>query len=81
MLLNSMDDPLVDSSLIPFDLPQQNEHIILVTTEKGGHLGWGEGRGLHPTSHWHERLAIQFIGATFALHHQQAQALANATIT
>jgi len=62
LILNSMDDPISPHELIPFNLPTNNENIIVVTTEKGGHLGWCEGL-LRPTSHWHERVALEFADA------------------
>jgi hypothetical protein len=35
-----MNDPLICSSLVPYDLPTKNPHVILATTQKGGHLAW-----------------------------------------
>jgi len=60
LLLNALDDPIVDQRLIPLDLPEKNPNVILVTTEYGGHLSWCEG--VHwPTSHWHERFALEYF--------------------
>lgn len=40
LCVNAMNDPLICSSLIPYDLPTKNHNIILATTGKGGHLAW-----------------------------------------
>lgn len=40
LCINAMNDPLICSSLIPYDLPAKNHNVILATTGKGGHLAW-----------------------------------------
>jgi len=65
LLVNALDDPIVDPTLVPFHLPQDNHNLILVTTEKGGHLAWCEGL-FRPNGHWHERLALEFVEALLA---------------
>jgi len=63
LLLNALDDPLVPPSLIPSHIPLQNEHVILATTQYGGHLGWAQGFLLPFRTHWHELVTLQFIDA------------------
>jgi len=63
LLLNALDDPLVSASLIPFDLPKENDNIIVVTTKAGGHISWCEGWLFPKKIHWHERLFLQFVQA------------------
>ncbi len=40
LCLSAMDDPICVSSALPFDQCVSNSNVALVTTEKGGHLGW-----------------------------------------
>jgi predicted alpha/beta-fold hydrolase len=66
-LLNAIDDPLVMADNIPFDAPNENENIILVTTQHGGHLGWCEGFLFPSLVHWHDRVALDVINAMLCL--------------
>lgn len=63
LLVNAIDDPLVDPKTLPFEVPKQNENVILVTTDYGGHLGWCEGYFFPEKAHWHEKLASEWINA------------------
>src|SRR4051812_38844182 len=40
LCVNTIHDPLICASLIPYDLPAKNPNIMIVTTSKGGHIAW-----------------------------------------
>jgi len=61
MLLNALDDPLVPQALIPYQLAEDNENIIMVTTKVGGHISWVEGWCVPNKVHWHEKLVMEFF--------------------
>jgi len=71
MLLNSLDDPLVPAPLIPYQLPQENSNVLLVTTKTGGHISWVEGWLFPNKEHWHEKLIMQFFGSILQLEKQE----------
>jgi len=70
LLINSIDDPIVPPFLVPHESPKNNPNIILVTTKYGGHLGFAEGFFFPKATHWHERVALQFIRAVIKLKSQ-----------
>ncbi|GAA6011575.1 hypothetical protein JCM11491_004693 [Sporobolomyces phaffii] len=41
--ISALDDPIVDSSGIPFEAVQDNEYLTFAVTKHGGHLGWFSG--------------------------------------
>ena len=55
------DDPLLHESMFPLETLLQNENVLLVNTDIGGHLGWNEGFFFPSRTHWFERVAIQYI--------------------
>jgi abhydrolase domain-containing protein 2 len=71
LLLNALDDPIVPEFLLPYDAARDNENIILATTKNGGHLGFIEGTVLPKKTHWHERVALQFLEGCVELKQQQ----------
>jgi len=60
LCINSLDDPVCPSGIIPFDLFSVLPNFLLVTTEHGGHCGFFEG--CQPES-WANRLSIDYIEA------------------
>ena len=61
LALNSMDDPVIHSDVIPFKDFENYENIILATTTTGGHLGWYKGIFI-PTS-WFQVPCLEFLDA------------------
>ena len=43
LCINSLDDPIIHHSTIPFDIASKNDNIILLVTKIGGHVGFFEG--------------------------------------
>ena len=35
-MINAKDDPLVIRDMLPLDLPEENENVVMITTERGG---------------------------------------------
>lgn len=62
LILRAEDDPLIPAEDIPFDLLQANPALFAGITERGGHVGWIEGR---PGRYrfWAERQAARFLAA------------------
>eukprot|EP00274_Cyanoptyche_gloeocystis_P000410 CAMPEP_0196663690 /NCGR_PEP_ID=MMETSP1086-20130531/53844_1 /TAXON_ID=77921 /ORGANISM="Cyanoptyche gloeocystis , Strain SAG4.97" /LENGTH=361 /DNA_ID=CAMNT_0041999605 /DNA_START=282 /DNA_END=1367 /DNA_ORIENTATION=+ len=65
---NSFDDPVCSSKSIPFPDARVNDKVILVTTRRGGHLGWFQGLGA--TTQWVNDLACEYVEAMLHLIHQ-----------
>ncbi|XP_064382470.1 protein ABHD1-like [Halichondria panicea] len=62
--LNADDDPFTPEYVIPEEGARSNPNLILVTTRRGGHIGFMEG--LLPTNkNLMDRALIQFIRAVF----------------
>jgi len=61
LLISSEDDPLAPASLLPADAAK-NEHLSIVRTEAGGHVGFVEGTLLRP-GFWAEAQALEFFSA------------------
>lgn len=60
LFVSALDDPVVDPSSMPIDVPEKNPNVIVVLTKRGGHLGFLEGwwpRGLN----WSDRLMAKFL--------------------
>jgi len=66
MMVNALDDPLVPESQIKpiYELCQQNEKLIMVTTKWGGHLGYHEGF-IPKRKTWMDRCATEYIDSLF----------------
>lgn len=64
MLLTALDDPIANWETVPYHEVEVNPHIILATTDKGGHIGWFELAGLKP-KRWAHKPVSEFINAIF----------------
>jgi hypothetical protein len=42
LCLNARDDPLLPADYLPIDEAKASKHVVMVVTERGGHLGWFE---------------------------------------
>lgn len=62
LLLRAEDDPIIPAADIPRDLIALNAALTSGITQRGGHVGWVEGR---PFAHrrWAERQAARFLAA------------------
>jgi hypothetical protein len=60
LILRSKDDPLIPASDIPYDLFEYNRALFAGITERGGHVGWVEGRPLAYRM-WAQRQAAAFL--------------------
>ena len=62
LVLRAEDDPLIPAADIPYDLIALNPALTSGITQRGGHVGWVEGR---PFAHrrWAERQAARFLAA------------------
>lgn len=63
--MNSLDDPIVQSSGIDFEAIAKNENTVLATHDVGGHMGYNQRSwGLFENaSHAHVDVALSFLGA------------------
>jgi len=66
--VSALDDPVVGSEGIPFEAARENENVVVVATEGGGHLGWCQSLGLgcgyarDPSQNsWTEDLVLDFF--------------------
>lgn len=59
LLISSEDDPLAPASMLPADAAD-NEHLTIVRTRHGGHVGFMGGSMLHPRF-WAEEQAVAFL--------------------
>lgn len=58
LFINSMDDPICVSDLIPFDQFCKIENVFLLATDIGGHCGFIENlSGIH----WIDKVAVDYI--------------------
>ena len=62
LLISAEDDPLAPASMLPADA-ESNDHLSVVRTMAGGHVGFVEGSVLRPTF-WAEEQALEFFAAT-----------------
>ena len=62
LLLRAKDDPLIPAADISYELFQHNRALLPAVTERGGHVGWIEGR---PLAHglWAQRQAAAFLAS------------------
>jgi len=63
LLLNSLDDPLIPDFLMPREYWKDNENIIVLMVEHGGHLGFAEGFMTPNEFSWTDRLSSEFFSA------------------
>lgn len=63
------DDPFVSREAIDYTLRKANANprVVLVTTRRGGHIGWGEGLAHLWQGSWAERLCVDYIEALLKL--------------
>lgn len=40
IILNAKDDIMALDPVLPYEQVSQNEHLCMITTEYGGHIGW-----------------------------------------
>ncbi|KAI8147451.1 Alpha/Beta hydrolase protein [Fennellomyces sp. T-0311] len=66
LCMNALDDPISPAESIPYDEIKINPHVILATTDYGGHIGWFE-HFRHPTR-WVVKPLAEFIVAMFEAH-------------
>lgn len=64
LMINSKDDPFVAEKALPMDIHNENENIIFILTQKGGHLGWTSG--LFKLKRWNLDVVVDFIEAVRA---------------
>lgn len=61
-ILQSLDDPIVDTSDHKDLLNAKNKNIKITITEKGGHVGfWGYGNGNQKANSWMSQTILQLI--------------------
>ena len=60
LLLNALDDPFVPRPGLPTPA-ELSPHVRLVTTPRGGHVGFVEGRWPWRATSWAERRALDFL--------------------
>ncbi|OBZ89130.1 hypothetical protein A0J61_02831 [Choanephora cucurbitarum] len=63
LCMNALDDPIASAECIPYDEIKVNPHVVLATTDYGGHLGWFENNK-NPTR-WMVKPLAEFITAMF----------------
>ncbi|KAF0695527.1 Aste57867_13669 [Aphanomyces stellatus] len=69
LCLSSLDDPVCTRTSIPFAACAANKHVILVTTARGGHLGFYTGNSLADAPEmWSSTVVEQFCGAAAGPH-------------
>jgi len=57
LVINAKNDPFVDPSALSHD----NDNVLLVTTENGGHLGFPEGCNLFHLNNWTHGIVVDFV--------------------
>lgn len=66
LFVSALDDPVVDPTAMPIDVPEKNPNVIVVLTKRGGHLGFLEG--WWPTGlNWSDRLMAKFLSSCASL--------------
>jgi len=69
LILHSEDDPVVTSQHVDWRKVEQNRHIIVGHTKRGGHCGWYEGFTPFGDT-WGDRVSVNFISAVLETHSQ-----------
>lgn len=69
LAINACDDPFVSKEALGKVIyrASRNPRVILVTTNTGGHIGWGESLGTLWNESWAERLAVDFLDTILVL--------------
>jgi predicted alpha/beta-fold hydrolase len=60
LAISALDDPLVPGSSLPLQAARANPNVTLVTTPRGGHVGFVSGWPLRP-GYWAEERAVEFL--------------------
>ncbi|KAH9257929.1 hypothetical protein BASA81_003948 [Batrachochytrium salamandrivorans] len=69
LILHAEDDPVVTSHHVDWRKVEQNRHIVVGHTMRGGHCSWYEG--LTPFGDtWGDRVAVNWISAVMETHSQ-----------
>ncbi|KAJ1551903.1 hypothetical protein HK405_013476, partial [Cladochytrium tenue] len=61
LLLSALDDPVASRHAIPYPEVLANPHVLLATTDRGGHIGWFEG--VRRIRRWSGRPVVEFLAA------------------
>lgn len=73
LAISALDDPLVPAESLPVDAARANPAVTLVTTPRGGHVGFVSGHPLRPAS-WAEARAVSFLAEAAATRARAAAA-------
>src|SRR5262249_36537566 len=69
LILHAEDDPVVTSQHVDWRKVEQNRHILVGHTKRGGHCAWYEG--VTPFGNtWGDRVSVNFISAVLETHSQ-----------
>lgn len=63
LCLSSADDPFQPITGIPIDAAKQSDHVAIVVTPRGGHIGFLEGLLPFSTNQFMQRLVAQYLNA------------------
>eukprot|EP00842_Homolaphlyctis_polyrhiza_P000866 jgi/Hompol1/1780/HPOL_002757-RA len=65
LILSALDDPVASAEVLPWRESLYNPHVILATTDQGGHLGWFHAAwdNMVPRRRWFAKPVGQFITA------------------
>ena len=63
LTVQAKDDPIAVTGAIPRSIISENHHVVLIETERGGHLGWTAGNEAPFGAPWPDALAISFFEA------------------
>jgi predicted alpha/beta-fold hydrolase len=69
LILHAEDDPIVASEHVDWSKVENNRHIIVAHTHRGGHCGWYEG-ALPMGDTWGDKVATNFISTVLESHSQ-----------
>ena len=60
LALNALDDPFSPGESLPLDEAEKSDHVAILTTAYGGHIGFMEG-AFPFKLHFSDRLFAQFV--------------------
>ena len=63
LCVQAEDDPIAPAAAIPRAALASNAQCILVTTPRGGHLGWVAGVGGLRGAPWTDTLVVEYVQA------------------
>eukprot|EP01116_Phalansterium_solitarium_P017333 TRINITY_DN4241_c0_g2_i3.p1 TRINITY_DN4241_c0_g2~~TRINITY_DN4241_c0_g2_i3.p1 ORF type:complete len:156 (-),score=50.77 TRINITY_DN4241_c0_g2_i3:232-699(-) len=68
LLLSALDDPIIPAAAIPYDAPERNPNVLLVTTNSGGHVAFmTDNNLLHFRKSLMDDVAMQYFTAVAQL--------------